>query len=88
MQSKIFGIPLVLILLVLMIAIVIDIPLAAVNRGVSQKLNRIELMVNEVNEAIKKKEPAPVISPTEVPKPSPKIIKSGIIPSSQSATKQ
>lgn len=68
MEGKILGIPLILILLVLFIALLVDIPVVLLNITTQKRLSRIEN--NQVNtmyyvrEVEKQVQPTPVVTAT------------------------
>lgn len=80
MTGKIFGVPLALILLAFVIALLVDVPLVALHAADVKRMDKMQLVLNEINVVVHVK---PTVSPepTEVT-PTPKV-KSGV---SQPAT--
>lgn len=77
MQGKIFGIPLVLILLVFGIAGLVDIPMYYMGRTTVQKVNTALVLMNESNQRVVNCTVAPAQVVTPKPVPTVKAVKLG-----------
>lgn len=74
MQGKIFGIPLILILLVAFIAGLVDLPMYYMTRSVTEKVQTALVLMNESNQRVVNCS-TPVVVPTPVPVPSVSVTK-------------
>lgn len=62
MTGKIFGIPLALIILALLIALMVNVPMFLFHQETVRRLEVLDVKINNINQTVNR-EPVPVITP-------------------------
>lgn len=73
MDGKIFGIPLVLILIVFFIAMFVNVPMVLLHMTTQERLERIEINQASTQGQVEKVRQAIVVTPTETVEPTPTV---------------
>jgi len=86
LDSKIFGIPLILILMVVVIVVAINVPMALLHRETQEDLNRQDLELQNVQlhlQSVQRSLLTPTATPSATPTPTQSVTRRVVQPTAQ-----